>query len=66
VARHVAESVMTVQLFFLQILNGNTPCTHSRHLAHDRARNDGRSFDSFNSIAILSTERTPHPFTCRY
>lgn len=25
--------VMTVQLFFLQILNGNTACTHLRHLA---------------------------------
>ena len=25
--------VMTVQLFFLQVLNGNTACTHLRHLA---------------------------------
>jgi len=27
------NSVTTVQLFFLQILNGNTACTHLRHLA---------------------------------
>ena len=25
--------VVTVQLFFLQVLNGNTACTHLRHLA---------------------------------
>jgi len=42
------------------------PAHARRHWAHDNARNDGPSFDPFNSIAILSTEGRPHPFTCRY
>lgn len=42
------------------------PATARRHWAHDNAGNDGHSFDPINSIAILTTEGRPHPFTCRY
>lgn len=31
--QHLLDPVVTTQLFFVQILHGNTACTHLRHLA---------------------------------
>ena len=31
--QRLLDPVVTIQLFFVQILHGNTACTHLRHLA---------------------------------